>query len=120
MDCDTFLVNRWIVNLTLHVSFGIQEMAIILKQLYEGILAPEQYHVTDAVRHSINSLNFDQYYNPYFLPYDFSDLGLFKFCQKKFFINLCNLSIIGKLSTPSIKQLQNRIKLIIKNQDILH
>ena len=45
-------------------SSGNQEMA---KQLCEGVPAPEQYHVTGAVRRSIDSLNFAQHYNPYFL-----------------------------------------------------
>jgi uncharacterized protein (UPF0261 family) len=37
------------------------------KQLCEGVPAPEQYHVTGTVRRSIDSLNFAQHYNPYFL-----------------------------------------------------
>ena len=37
------------------------------KQLCESVLAPEQYHVTGTVRRSIDSLNFAQHYNPYFL-----------------------------------------------------
>ena len=45
-------------------SSSNQEMA---KQLCEGVPAPEQYHVTGAVRRSIDSLNFAQHYNPYFL-----------------------------------------------------
>src|SRR4051812_9069925 len=52
-------------KLALHVSSSNQEMA---KQLCEGVLTSEQYHVTGIVRCSINSLNFAQHYNPYFLP----------------------------------------------------
>jgi hypothetical protein len=47
-----------------YASSGNQEMA---KQLCEGVPAPEQYHVTGVVRRSIDSLNFAQHYNPYFL-----------------------------------------------------